>query len=268
MSLFLDFVIAFFTLCTVMLSTSAALSAKSSAEAAKSQYDLSKEDSLLSKQPLLIPIESDYQALTFNIDDTLDGENKIVSDFGDLVIELTNVSNTNAFNLVSYLEPTNLENYLDFVSKNDLKETWLGSYSIRKKVKLSPNKISYSEIELRSKSDDSKQYFSLFKARNRAHPKMTISKDELINVTINSYAQVILRDYINRKLHQILDSQTSLVDPNLVIKSRYKTLEQLRTNKYTVTTYKVVLHQMSSNSNKGIFFRLMYEFESETIIDG
>lgn len=263
-----EIITALLTTVTVGLSTWAAISAKKSADAAQSQFNLSKEDSKMSKQPLLIPIESDYQAMSFNIDDTLDGENKIVNDFGDLVIELTNVSNTNAFNLVSYLEPTNLENYLDFVSKNDLEEIWLGSYSIRKNDRLSPNKISYSEIELRSKSDDSKQYFSLFKARNRAHPKMTISKDELMNVTVNSYAQIILRDYINRKLNQIFDSQTPLVDPNLVIKSRYKTLEQLRTNKYTVTTYKVVLHQMSSSSNKGIFFRLMYEFESEIIIDG
>ncbi|MCA0980255.1 hypothetical protein [Exiguobacterium aestuarii] len=264
-----DNVTAFLTAVTVCLSTWAAFSAKASADAAQSQFNLSKEDSKMSKQPLLIPIESDYQAASPRINETLEGNETIGTKFGDLKIELTNVANSNAFNVVSYLDVRNLENYLDFVSKNDLSDIWLESYSISKRGKKSPKNISYYEIMLRNHNKSSQvEYNYSYIARNRANPKMTIGSNGYMDVTVNSYAQLILRDYINRKIALIFDPETPLEDPELVIVTRFKTVEQLRLNEYTVSTYKVVLHQISSSADEGISFRLMYEYESDKVIEG
>ena len=258
---------ALLTVVTVGLSTWAAFSAKKSATAAQSQYELSKDDSKLSKQPLLIPIESDYQAATYKINEKLNGEGTIDRKFGDLNIKLTNVSNSHAFNVVSYLYVKNLEEYLNFSSGDRLNDIWLETYLLGKINKKGPMNISYDEIQLQYFRDNLPDEYVTYSAKNRANPKMTIGKDDYMDVTVNSYAQLILRDYINRKINQIFDPDSPLVDPCLVIVNRYKTIEQLRLNEYTVSIYKVVIHQVSSSTEEGISFRLMYEYESEKIID-
>lgn len=265
-NLIIEIITALLTTITVGLSSWAAISAKKSAEATQDQYNLAREEAENSKLPLLIPIEFDYHTDFSRINDSLDGDSELGKKFGDLTIKATNVSNAHAFNVVSYLNVRNLEEYLQFVSENPIEDIWFPEYQILKEIKTGFNNNPYLSIGVRNYKDGNVVSLSFYDARNAANAKMAVGKDEIFNVSVNSYAQIILRDYLNRRSNVVLHPNAARVDPHLEIVSRYKTIDQLKTNEYTITKYKVIFDGIASSTREGLSFRLMYEFDTESKI--